>query len=32
LELRISVYAAGGPECPALGTTGKITAKLSNMP
>lgn len=32
LELRISVYAFGGPDCPAVGTSGTITATLSNIP
>lgn len=32
LELRVSVYAFGGPACPAVATTGKITATLSNLP
>lgn len=32
LELRISVYAFGGPACPAFGTAGTITATLSNLP
>ncbi|HJR46101.1 MAG TPA: hypothetical protein VJ927_10910 [Actinomycetota bacterium] len=32
LELRISVYAFGGPTCPAPATTGSIKATLSNTP
>ena len=32
LELRVSVYAFGGPDCPAVGTTGTIKATLSNLP
>lgn len=32
LELRVSVYAFGGPGCPAFGTAGKIRATLSNLP
>jgi hypothetical protein len=32
LELRVSVYAFGGPGCPAVGTTGTIKATLSNLP
>ena len=32
LELRISVYAFGGPDCPAAATTGTIKATLSNIP
>lgn len=30
LELRISVYASGGSECPGAGTSGTIKATLSN--
>ena len=32
LELRISVYASGGPECPGAASTGTIKATLSNLP
>ena len=32
LELRISVYASGGPECPGAATSGTIKATLSNAP
>ena len=32
LELRVSVYAFGGPDCPAAATQGTIKATLSNLP
>jgi hypothetical protein len=32
MELRISVYATGGPECPGAASTGTIKATLTNIP